>query len=63
MNGTNRVRALIVDDEELARKRIRRLLAGHREVEVAGECANGLDAQRFLEEHPVDILFLDIQMP
>jgi two-component system LytT family response regulator len=57
------MRALIVDDEELARERVRTLLAAHRDVELAGECANGFEAVREIERLDPDLLFLDIQMP
>ncbi len=43
------IRSLIVDDEMLARQRLRRLLEDHPDIEVAGECANGLEAVRALE--------------
>jgi two-component system LytT family response regulator len=57
------IRALIVDDEPLARERIRSLLAADGEIEVAGECANGEEAvSATLRERP-DLLFLDVQMP
>jgi two-component system, LytTR family, response regulator len=57
------VRALIVDDERLARKELRRLLAAHTQVEVVAEAANVAEAVRALEEHEPDLLFLDIEMP
>ena len=57
------IRAAIVDDEPLARRRIRNLLAEAQEVEVISECANGKEAIESLEESPPDLLFLDIQMP
>lgn len=57
------IRAAIVDDEPLARRRIRHLLADAPDVEVVAECANGKDAIESLEEAPPDLLFLDIQMP
>src|SRR5688572_31091465 len=57
------IRAAIVDDEPLARRRIRNLLVGERDVEVIAECANGKEAIEALEESPPDLLFLDIQMP
>jgi two-component system LytT family response regulator len=57
------IRALIVDDERLARAELRRLLAAHPDVEVAGEARDGDDAQaRLAELHP-DVLFLDVEMP
>ena len=57
------IRAAIVDDEPLARRRIRNLLAEARDVEVVAECANGKEAIASLEASPPDLLYLDIQMP
>jgi two-component system, LytTR family, response regulator len=57
------IRAVIVDDEPLARRRIRSMLAGADDVEVIAECANGREAIEAIEESPPDLLFLDIQMP
>jgi two-component system LytT family response regulator len=58
-----KIRALIVDDEMLARARVRQMLADEPEVEVAGECANGAEAIAFIQEHRPDLVFLDVQMP
>jgi two-component system LytT family response regulator len=58
-----RLRALIVDDEALARESIRGLLQPDPEIDIVGECAGGADAVRHILEHPPDILFLDVQMP
>ena len=58
-----RIRALIVDDEELARQVLREFLAGHPEIEVAGECANGFEAVKAAAELNPDMIFLDVQMP
>jgi two-component system, LytTR family, response regulator len=58
-----RLRALIADDEPLARERLRFLLAGDDEIEVAGECRNGGEVLASLKAQQVDVLFLDIQMP
>lgn len=58
----NPLRALIVDDEPLARERLRNLLKTE-PVEVVGECGNGDEALAVLKETPVDVVFLDIQMP
>jgi two-component system, LytTR family, response regulator len=58
-----KIRAAIVDDEPLARRRVRSLLAEADDIEVIAECANGRDAIRAIEESPPDLLFLDIQMP
>jgi two-component system, LytTR family, response regulator len=57
------IRAVIVDDEPLARRRISNLLAEADDVEVIAECANGREAIQAIEESPPDLLFLDIQMP
>jgi two-component system, LytTR family, response regulator len=56
-------KVLIVDDERLSRRRIRRLLTLEPECEVIGECANGLEAVNALAKSRPDILFLDVQMP
>jgi two-component system LytT family response regulator len=56
-------KALIVDDERLSRQRLRRLLSFEPEYEISGECSNGVEALRALEETRPDILFLDVQMP
>jgi len=57
------VRALIVDDEPLARSLLAEQLAELGGVEVVGEAANGFDAVRRCEELAPDLVFLDIQMP
>ena len=57
------IRAVIVDDEPLARLRIRSLLAQAEDFEVIAECANGQEAIQAIEESPPDMLFLDVQMP
>ncbi len=56
-------KVLIVDDERLSRRRIRRLLTLEPECEVIGECQNGSEALAFLNRVGPDILFLDVQMP
>ncbi len=57
------VRALLVDDEQLARERLRQLLAAFDDVEVVGEAEDGEQAiEKILELNP-DLVFLDIQMP
>lgn len=58
------VTAIIVDDERLARKELRHLLAElDHEVKIIGEAANVDDAVDLIEANPVDVVFLDIQMP
>lgn len=57
------VRVLIVDDETVARRRIRRLLAAEPDVTVVGECADGASALKAIVSDKPDIAFLDVQMP
>jgi two-component system, LytTR family, response regulator len=57
------IRALIADDEPLARRGIRQLLEGHPDVIVAAECRNGRETVRALHSLQPDLVFLDVQMP
>jgi two-component system LytT family response regulator len=57
------LKALIADDEPLARERLRFLLASDGDIEISGECRNGREVVAALKEKRVDVLFLDIQMP
>lgn len=57
------MRALIIDDERLARVELRRLLAVHPEVEIAGEAGHGEEAIERISELAPDLIFLDIEMP
>jgi len=57
------IRALIADDEPLARRRLRRLLAAHPDVEIAGEAANGESAIAEALRLAPDLVLLDIAMP
>lgn len=57
------IRCLVVDDEELARALLKNYVARLPHLELAGECKNPLEAMAFLQQHPVDLLLLDIQMP
>jgi two-component system LytT family response regulator len=54
---------LIVDDEPLAREKIRTLLESHPELECVGECANGAEAVADIERLTPHLVFLDVQMP
>jgi len=63
MANSTVIKALIVDDEVLARERIRELIQEDSEVELLGECSNGQDAVRVIRETAPDLLFLDVQMP
>lgn len=58
-----KILALIVDDEPLARERIRALLEPERDVEITAECASGLEAVAAIESLAPDLVFLDVQMP
>jgi two-component system, LytTR family, response regulator len=58
-----KIRTLIVDDEPLARERLVDLLHGDPEIEIAGECGDGLAAVAAIEDHKPDLIFLDVQMP
>jgi two-component system LytT family response regulator len=57
------VRVLIVDDEEPARRKIRRLLSGETDVEVVGEAATGTEAIEAIRRLTPDLVFLDVQIP
>ena len=57
------IRTLIVDDEPLARRHVRDLLAGHGDFELVGEAGHGGEAIARIEELRPDLVFLDIQMP
>lgn len=63
MSRETTIRAVIVDDEELARQMLRECLRPHKEIEVVAECANGFEAVKSVTELKPDLLFLDIQMP
>jgi two-component system LytT family response regulator len=58
-----KIRALIVDDERLARERLRQLLKDEPEIEIAGECSNGSEAVAAIRDLRPALVFLDIQMP
>lgn len=58
-----KITAIIVEDEPLARERVRLLLTDEKDIRIAAECANGVEALRVIEQSPVDMMFLDIQMP
>lgn len=62
-DASKKIRAVIVDDEELARQILREYLAPHQEVEIVAECANGFEAVKAITELKPELLLLDIQMP
>jgi len=61
--GTNRVRVLLVDDEELGRRMLRSLLASDDDVDVVGEAGSAVEARRRIVEQQPDLVFMDIEMP
>jgi two-component system LytT family response regulator len=63
MSGARCIRALIVDDESLARERIRDMLAADPEIEVLADCSNGQEALEAIKQHSPDLVFLDVEMP
>jgi two-component system LytT family response regulator len=57
------IRVLLADDEQLARKRIRKLLSGEEDLEIVGECRDGSQVAAAILDLGPDLLFLDVQMP
>lgn len=57
------IRAIVADDEDLARQILLEYLRAEEDVEVVAECTNGFDAVKAVAEHKPDLLFLDVQMP
>jgi two-component system LytT family response regulator len=57
------LRAVIVDDEPLARDLLDALLAEHEDIQVVAKCQNGREAISYLQSTAADLLFLDVQMP
>jgi two-component system LytT family response regulator len=58
-----KIRVVIVDDENPARRKISRFLAGEKDFEVAGEAGTGIEAIQVIEAAQPDLVFLDVQMP
>ena len=61
--ATVKIRVLVVDDEPLARERVRKLLEAMPEVECIGECPDGVSAVQAIRQESPDLVFLDVQMP
>ena len=59
----SKIRVVIVDDENPARRKVSRFLAAEEDFEIAGEAGTGLEAVRLIEERRPDLVFLDVQMP
>jgi len=60
---SEKLQTLIIEDEELARNLLRSYLKDHPDIEVIGECENGFDGVKAINEKKPDLVFLDIQMP
>lgn len=60
---TSLIRALLIDDEMLARLALRQALESHPDVRIVGECGNAAEARQAIEALQPDLIFLDIQMP
>jgi two-component system LytT family response regulator len=58
-----KIRTLVVDDEPIARERILSLLEQESDVEVIGQCSDGVQAVSAINQHAPDLVFLDVQMP
>src|SRR6185503_20038322 len=63
MTGDARIRTLIVDDEPLARRRLRALLADESDIEIVGEAGSGNAAVAAMDKLRPDLVFLDVHMP
>jgi len=63
MSESTKIRTVIVDDEELARERMKFLLEVQADVEVVAVCSDGLSALEAIERTRPDLVFLDVQMP
>lgn len=59
----DKIRVLIIDDEPLARDLVKKYLSDNPGIEILGECENGFDALKAIQELKPDLLLLDIQMP
>ncbi|KYP15184.1 LytTR family DNA-binding domain-containing protein [Flavihumibacter sp. CACIAM 22H1] len=57
------MKTLIVDDNAIARATMKQLASQVKEIQVVGECSNAMDAYNLLQEKPVDLILLDIEMP
>lgn len=57
------IRCIIVDDEDPARRHMRRLLEAHQDLNIAAEASNGIEALEVIGKHDPDVAFLDVEMP
>ena len=63
MSSSTCIRTLIVDDESLARERIRDMLASDSDIQIIADCGNGQEAIEAIQQHSPDLVFLDVEMP
>jgi len=56
-------KAILIDDEPLARQLLKTLLQPYQQIEVVAECGDGFEGFKAIQEHAPDLIFLDIQMP
>ncbi|HEX6849067.1 MAG TPA: LytTR family DNA-binding domain-containing protein [Chitinophagaceae bacterium] len=63
MHQAKKIKCLVVDDEPPAREILKQHIAGVDALELTGTCASAVEAISFLKDNPVDLIFLDIQMP
>ena len=63
MLDTQKIRCLVIDDEPPARDIIKQYITDTPMLQLEGECGNAINAISFLQQHPVDLIFLDIRMP
>ncbi len=60
---SEKLQTIIIEDEELARNLLRSYLKDHPDIEIIGECENGFDGVKAINDKKPDLVFLDIQMP
>ena len=63
MSGSTCIRTLVVDDESLARERVRDMLAADPQIEIIADCGNGQEAIEAIQRSSPDLVFLDVEMP
>jgi two-component system LytT family response regulator len=59
----NKIKVLIIDDEQLARDMLKHYLSKDNRLEIVGECSNGFEGVLAIQELTPDLVFLDIEMP
>lgn len=59
----NKIQAVIIEDESLARNLLKSYLGGNEKIEIIGECENGFEGLKAINDLKPDLVFLDVQMP